>query len=552
MGVGIPVCLVLLVFLRWNGGHEAHAGLFGYLPVSDAHGYYHCAVAARYGLEAADQQVTIILEWCSRRAIWPVALNGILALSGDSAGVALLLQAALIGLALALAASRVLVVFGWPAAVVLSAVAVHFAFLFATGSFLTENWGLTAGLIACAYLLQHTYAPSPFTLAFGLTFLSIAMSARAGALFVLPLVALWALLSVRDKSSSAKTWLPLLGLLAGPALHAMGALHLSGSLANSGGNFAVVFYALSNGSRDWQIAYTDFAELFATRPETEVFRIIYGKSLDNIIAAPSTLLMALFAAAIEFFKSLFTWQGIIAGSILKFLFCVGLIVAISRRAEPRIQLVVLVFIGECLSAPWIIDSGGERVFAATIWVRPIIAGIGLVGLAEFLRMRLIQTALPRHSNALLYGLSGSVVALSVAGLVPKPDTRDVFSPPDAICSSKSIVARVGSQSPAVLFSGRTRFPIGGPMELESVPKVRDASDLSWDWTSFVGPLSAGAAIIAAYDVTPGRPATFWPLILESPLPPSDSGLFHICIGSQTNRKLGGNTMYSVESIKALP
>jgi hypothetical protein len=557
-GSAVVVSMVCLVLLRWTTGEDAHAGLFGYVPLSDANGYYHCAVAIRGGSFVGDPELRGALEWCSRRAIWPVSLGAILSVVGGNAGAALLLQSMLMGLALAVSAIRVREVFGWGPAAVMSVLILHFAYLFVTGTFLTENWGLIAGLLALAFLLRCEERSSGVNLAVGFAFLSLAMSARAGALFVIPLLVVWTLAS-QDRRSLRDTWLPLVALAIGPVLHVLGAVHLTGGATNSGGNYAASLYALSVGSRDWQATYRDFAELFATRPESEVFREVYGRAIQNILASPATFFSTLLAAHLYFWQSLFEWQGFLASVALKLLLFLGLVFAALRRHGRVVQLVVLVFLGEVLSAAWIIDSGGERVFAATFWARGILVGLGLVLLVDRLRKTQTSPCVPCATGgagaAVGTAALGCVVgALSIAGLfLPSSPPNSANGPqPSSACTTRVITARVGTESPAVTFSGRLRFPWWGPMERDlSLPDRHEFDRSLTNWSGLIGKPSMGMSLIAAFDATPGRPATFWPLVVEAGVPLPRSGLYEICVGAPGGRFLGGYPMHAVESMRLL-
>ena len=99
----------------WWGSASAHLGMAGFLPVSDALGYYGCALAisASDGVPAAGT----ISDWCARRILYPAMLNSLLGLTGWQPSVALALQALTIGLSsgfLLLALQRT---FGWITAV---------------------------------------------------------------------------------------------------------------------------------------------------------------------------------------------------------------------------------------------------------------------------------------------------------------------------------------------------------------------------------------------------------------------------------------------------
>ncbi len=297
----------------WRVGASGHLGAAALLPVSDALGYFRCALlaaepSARELASLPPQSLAhygIPAEWCSRRTIWPMSLLTLLWSSGWRSGIALLMQAALIGATLGVAVRAAWRLFGPIAALALAAVGVLFAMQWAIGTFMTEVYGLAAGFAGAALLMRHAEQRDATALAVGLALMSLALAARAGALFVLPLLAVWGYLTLRPPGrwvAPQGAIVVALSLAAGPLLQWLGALHYLGEAINTGGNFAASLYGLSTGSRDWSQAYRDFAPLFATRPEAEVFAHIQQKAIDNIRAQPGVLIESLRQAGTGFLR----------------------------------------------------------------------------------------------------------------------------------------------------------------------------------------------------------------------------------------------------------
>ena len=107
---------VYLVTFRWDHGHSGSLGFMGYLPLSDALGYFWCSVVNGGMDTLATPQFPI--EWCARRIFYPTALASFLGLTGWQPQLVLLVQAALIGCAISVFALVVARYIGRLAAIV--------------------------------------------------------------------------------------------------------------------------------------------------------------------------------------------------------------------------------------------------------------------------------------------------------------------------------------------------------------------------------------------------------------------------------------------------
>ena len=543
-----------LLWAFWRTGASGHLGAAALLPVSDALGYFQCALLA--GEPAAGSAVAdpahyaIPAEWCSRRTVWPLSLLSLLWLAGWRAGLALLLQAILIGVTLGLAVRAAWQAFGVAAAAVLAAVGLLFAAAWATGTFMTEVYGMAAGLCGAALLLRHAVQRDPIALAVGLALLSLALTARAGALFVLPLLLAWGYLGLCPPGrwrAPAAAALVIAALLVGPALQWLGAMHYMGEVTNTGGNFATSLYGLSTGSRDWAQAYRDFAPLFAARPESEVFAHIQQRAIENIVSQPAVFLESLRAAGTGFLRQPFALtDDLAASSVPALLMWLGVVYALIRVRERAFSLLLVVFAGECLAAPLIVDSGGARVFAATFWVRPLLAGVGLLALVSLVS-RLQGRPAPRAAASVqsppwsAHALAALLLAIVVLPLLaPAGALRPSTTPVSASCPAGEtpVALRPGRESMAVTIGGPWQAPLQGALVI-GPDRVEQHSTWrgSW-WAGNVGPLPAGRSLLVAVDARAASRGRLFALFVDVPLQPDADGLLRLCVGASTGRPLG--------------
>jgi hypothetical protein len=563
---------VVTLLLQWRLGVSGHLGVGSLLPVSDAMGYYRCAFMGAEGSATAlaalppgaSTSLGIPGEWCSRRAIWPLTMISVLFVTGWHAGMALQLQAFLMGAALGVLVVSVWRVYGLVPTALIAWLGSVFAIEWAVGTFMTENWGVVAGFTGAALLIEHARRPHGGVLAAGLAMVSVALAARAGALFVLPMLLLWGYMTLlpRGRRWSVTAFaVPLAALMVGPALQWAGAHHYVADVSNTGGNFGPSLYGLSTGSRDWSQAYRDFAPLFAQKPESEVFRIVQRRAIENILDNPTVFIDSLGAAGVAFSKSLFTLgAGAAARVLLGMLLVAGMLYCAKRWRDPVLSLPLLVFAGECLAAPLIIDSGGQRVFAATIWVRPLLAGIGaaaLLGLVVRLLMvqperngSLSQNDYPAPALALAFGtlvLSSLPLLVASGALRPEPTSEAVACGPGEIPA----MVRVGRESIAVTVSGEAAFPLRGPL---AVRPGRLETDTRWReswWSNGTGPLPGGSTIIAAFDARPAARGQLLSVFSEQPLPTSATGVYRLCAGEPLKRTLGDFPLRALVRVEAL-
>ena len=410
---GVLVCCGAVLY-GWHYGNTTTTGLevARFLPVSDAFGYHRCATS----ITAAGRFVEADLDsWCSRRALYPAMLASIFSLTAWSSQLALIFQGALAGLAIAAIAMVVAAYSGLLAAAAVAALLFVYAWEFVLGLFMTELMGFTLGLCGLSFLLAFCGTRTPWYLLAGSILLATALIARAGALLALPAIAVWALVAFRASSRAERViyvMLAVLGVATGVGLQFLLASLFGSDAGNTGGNFAVSLYGLSTGSRDWSQAYRDHAALFANS-EAEGFRKIYAISWSNIQSQPAIFIGALVRAGSNYAQHLFAF-GILRGyqGLLNTLLLVGVLRCLIEWRSPQARLLIALAAAELMSAPLVFDSGGTRVFAATVAVRFLFCALAVQWILQFLLGLLtgIRSPLPATTR-----VSSPIVLAAAAG-----------------------------------------------------------------------------------------------------------------------------------------
>jgi hypothetical protein len=368
---------VLMLLAMWVDGTSGHLGVAGYMPVSDAMGYYRCAVGI-LGVDSLNG-AGIGGDWCSRRVLYPAVLASLLAATDWHTSLVLLAQSALIGGASALLFIVLARVLGWVVAILAIAAVLLFAQEFAIGNFMTEAVGLPAGLTGLALLLLWTLRPARgWLLVLGLALISFGMAVRAGAVFVLPLLGLWAVVATfgdRSWHQRLRLWSACaIALASGVALQFLFVYAMGIDPTNTGGNFATSLYGLSTGSRDWSEAYRKFVDVFRAQPESAAFAYVRQAAIENIRTQPKVFLSALLAALNDYLGAMFNFGPLDRMSpFITIAFWAGLVVCLVFWRNAALSLLGVFAIGELLSAPFVFDSGGNRVLAVTFGARAAVA-----------------------------------------------------------------------------------------------------------------------------------------------------------------------------------
>ncbi|WP_145998623.1 hypothetical protein [Methyloterricola oryzae] len=368
------VCTVL--FDRWHAGRAVSIAVASFLPVSDASGYRICATEF---LSNGGVWPPLVGEWCSRRSIYPSFLAGIMAVTNFHPWLTYVIEAILIVLgilSLSVVCMRELGIIG---ALLTFVLLLLYASEHAIGVTMTEVFGLAAGTTGIAMLVSGVANKSLFAAIFGLSLLSTAMFARAGAIPVLPVLAVWILWWRRGEGSFKKrlTYV-ILATAAGFLLQWLVVEAQGLKVGAAGGNFSTVLYRLSIGADNWARAYSDHPELFnGSINEQDAFRSLYRIAFNNIINNPQTILLAYIkeakVAAENFF--VFGVNGAFRYLLIVFLF-LGLIRSLRRYRESASSLLLVALLAEFMSAPLLFSDGGPRLFAATVGFRAVLVAAG--------------------------------------------------------------------------------------------------------------------------------------------------------------------------------
>jgi hypothetical protein len=375
VGTGI-VTFLLPLGAYWTTGRSTPYLIAGLLPWSDASGWL-------YGAYHFLNDHTLYW-WTARRPLNSTFMSFMAALMGEDLRKMLVLKGLVTGLACVLTGLEINQRWGKASALVGFGVLVAFASPFMPTT-LTEGQGLAFGATAFALMWQGIARIRVWRFAGGLFLLVLAMSIRPGALFVVPILALWAVFFMpTEPMTHARRGAAVRAVLLSSTI-AVGLLvtilpHVLWTRGHSypGANYAYTFYGLAVGGKPWGQFLADFPEA-AALSETEQTLLAYRSAFAEIGRHPIGVITGSWRFFRRYLLDLFAYLG---SPVLRLIgtalgLC-GLVVASSRlRTDAHCAFLVCGVAGVMLSAPFLFwDTDAYRAFIAT---GPFEAGLVSLG-----------------------------------------------------------------------------------------------------------------------------------------------------------------------------
>jgi hypothetical protein len=447
--VGMAVTLSLFAMPLaglWASGQSQSTVLNGLIPLFDAETYYMDALRLMNGSPFS--------IFSARRPLFGSLLAVVLTLTGRNLMVALAVLTAMTGLACYFTAREIQRTHGAEIAVFI--LMVLFLFYRAhSGISMSENLGVLLGTLGFGLLWRGASTKSLPYIWIGLLATTLALNARAGAFFMLPLLILWAGWLLRENrfTQSANASLPrITQIFAKPLKNprefvksaARGfdfiswkALFVSASAVVLGfalnlaltrlvavpsgvpfANFSYTLYGLASGGKSWFYVFESHPELSAIR-EPEQSKRIYQMAFELIRSDPlQTVQGAIFNWKMLFSDSWYNIYSYLGGENWKlavatrwgmFALCLlGIFAWARNRKDPILSLVLVAALGVFVSVPFLppTDAYRMRPYAASIVILAALPALGLnFILSQIKRIppagKLLDQSLPPASAAML-------------------------------------------------------------------------------------------------------------------------------------------------------
>ena len=379
VGLGFTLLLFALTLEhRWVSGYSDNFLIGGLLPYKDAKNYY---VGANFILRGIP---LVNAGQATERPLFPGFFSTILLFTGQNLKVSIAILANLAGLVLYYSSRRVFHSLGSMPASLYSTL-LFFYIQPWVGYLMSETFGFTMGCIAFSILWYASRNLNWSDFVIGSLALLIAVSARAGAFLILPMLMLWRGWVSRDKkrfsfhASAYTAFVIVAGYLVVNVLYSR-MIGIPGGSAF--GNFSYALYGQVRGGTGWHSAIED---LGTRNPD-----IVYKAALQFFLEHPFSLLIAIAKSYRDFFLPGFpnifpfdgygqpTWLIYTIWFVTMGLLFLGLIRLMKDIRENTASLLLAGFVGMILSIPFLppID-GGSRFYASTVPFFFVIPAIGL-------------------------------------------------------------------------------------------------------------------------------------------------------------------------------
>jgi hypothetical protein len=444
--------LALSLSFLWHSGYSDDKIVAGLLPFRDAFDYFNGADWLLSG-----HVIRTINEGAAWRPLYPGLLATLLWITGRNLQWALAIQVWMAGMSFALAASYVRNRIGAAAGAAFITL-MYFYIQPLIGTAYTETIGLALGCLALVVLWESARSKNTPLLIGGLALLMLAVSERAGAFFVFPLLVVWAGWAWRGEERFA--WRQA-SLALGTVVIGYAAFNMlfSKLVVEPGGypfgNFAFTLYGQVNGGAGYHKAFED---LGVRNPA-----LIMRAAERFFLAHPQGFAVGAAKAYRDFFSPMwgvFSYGNEIADGAFWLaataLLLYGLYRLVRRIGEAEASLLVAAFVGIVLSIPFLppID-GGVRIYASTM---PFIYAIAAWAIARLWPRSSSErpvTAMPTMSEGLgaLIGVMMVIVPVVILHMTPQPQFEAASCPADQVpyavaVSGGSYVDLVPGDAPA--------------------------------------------------------------------------------------------------------
>jgi hypothetical protein len=418
----------------WGSGQSEQYLIGGIIPFSDARFYY---MDARRLLEGAQ-----FVTGAGRRPLFAALLSSLQWTSGQNLYLSIGFLIIIISLTTYFAVREVHSSEN-PVAAGLFLVLIFFYIRFLLGKTMSEMIGLPVGLLAFYFLYRSSKEKRNLFFLIGLFLLTLALNARAGAFFILPMLVIWG--GLVFPSTKRINWRIIVQgavvIILGFGINLLVFNQLSKPDSTPFGNFSFTLYGLSRGGQSWTLIYEEHPE-FASLPSGQAYASVYQMAFDNIRHNPGDLVRGIAGSYATFFSlddyyGSLCWFGgsntigAVARLFIYILMAVGIISTTKKYKDASQSLMLLAFIGIVLSIVAIPprDSNRMRVFAATF---PFFAIIPALGLSTIFSKIPLKRRLFSQSQSISPLLPGSVGVMLILMMTVLPVTIKDSTKPQTI------------------------------------------------------------------------------------------------------------------------
>lgn len=390
----------------WAYGHTQSAMLGGLIPLNDAQSYYLDAIRLTLGESFS--------FFSTRRPLFPGFLSVLLVITNNNILVSLAILSAITAISSYYMIKEIQETHGTEFAVFLLMM-IFLYYRLHSGVIMSENFGIALGTLGFTILWRGTANKNLGIIWLGIFSTTIALNARAGAFFILPLLVIWVGRLFREfKFISWKA----MGIASTAIVLGFVSSILLGRLIGqpSGipfANFSYTLYSLAAGGKSWAYIGEVHPEVFLL-PEPEHTKKVFQLAFELIREKPLQLVQGAFF----FWEAIFTdtlynvfsfaskenWTiNPVIKWLLYLLSILGIITWSQDKKTPINSMIMVCALGIFISVPFVppTDSFGMRPYAASIAMLSALPALGFWSIINKTKLPIFKRA---NINKPLYSL----------------------------------------------------------------------------------------------------------------------------------------------------
>jgi hypothetical protein len=270
-----------------------------------------------------------------------------------------------------------------------------------SGTVMSENLGLPLGALGFALMWRGAAQKKRLLFWFGLFVTTLALNARAGAFFTLPILLLWSGWAFREEGrrfSLRVLFISAAFVFAAFAVNVILVRALASSTGVPFANFSYTLYGLASGGKSWHYVFERYPELLSL-PADEQSRIIYQKAFALIKSDPGRLIKgAFYNWSMLFSDSWYSAYSFVGGEkrimrnitqwAVLALCALGLIRWFRKLDDPLMSLMGVSVLGILVSVPFLppTDAYRMRPYAVSMIIFGLLPALGLRSAMERLKV----------------------------------------------------------------------------------------------------------------------------------------------------------------------
>ncbi len=448
LGNLLSLLLVLSIFAlalagAWATGKTESGLLSGVIPMFDSAHYYGDSLRLLAGHEFTD--------FSTRRPLFAAFFAFLLWVTKHNLLNALTFLTLFVSLACYLLAIEIKRSHG-PVIAIFVLLIVFVYYRYHSGVVRTENLGILFGVLGTALIWRSITISHRIYFIAGIFLTSLGIIARAGAFFILPLLAFWGAFLFKQEGKIFSWQFLLEGVLAMVAAFLINGL-IEKSFGTSDaipfGNFSYSLYGLASGGNSW--AYV--LKIYPEADQHEIYRMAFKLILEQ----PNLLAKGIAYNYSTFFSNtnygLFSYMGgegkassTISYWGLLFLSMLGIVNWFRHRDDPYLSFIMISTIGLLLSAPFLppTDAFRFRAYATSVVILALLPSMGLHSILTRLKMdRLNQKGMTQTNDTSLAIFSAFVLTIVVVGpfVSQGTDTLPTLRPSKCETDRTSLIVR---------------------------------------------------------------------------------------------------------------